>query len=149
MWQRGYRVCFVPSAVAIHFYEFSRNPRKQYLLERNRWITVLTVYPWQALAGALPAAVGFELLVCVAAFAQGWLPDKLRTYRWLVSNRAYLRRRRERVQAENTMSPIEFIRLLSSRIDANGLERPPGLTVLNLALQAYWSAFLRLSPTGR
>ncbi len=35
-WQLGLRVVFVPDAVVLHHYEFSRNARKMFLLERNR-----------------------------------------------------------------------------------------------------------------
>ena len=52
-WQRGWRVVLVPDAVVLHRYEFSRNPQKLFLLERNRLLMVLTVY-----SGRLLAAVG-------------------------------------------------------------------------------------------
>lgn len=143
-WQRGLRVQFEPAAVALHFYVFSRNPMKQYLLERNRWITVLTVFPRPALTAALVAAPLFELLLCGVAAMQGWLPDKLRSYRWLITHRRYLRERRCRVQRESTITDAAFLRLLSSRIEPAGLERPPGLGVLNAVLATYWKVVLKL-----
>ncbi|HEV7898932.1 MAG TPA: glycosyltransferase family 2 protein, partial [Planosporangium sp.] len=36
VWRRGWRVVYVPDAVAVHRYEFSRNEFKFYLIERNR-----------------------------------------------------------------------------------------------------------------
>lgn len=145
MWQRGYRVQYEPSAVALHHYEFSRNPTKQYLLERNRWITVLTVFPRRVLAGVLPALLAFEVPLCALALVQGWLPDKLRGYRWLIARHHYLRQRRRRVQDASRISPAEFCRLLSSRIEPAMLERPPGFGVLNLGLHLYWELFRRLA----
>jgi GT2 family glycosyltransferase len=137
-WQLGLRVRFEPRAVAHHFYAFSRNPTKQYLLERNRWITVFTVFPGPALAAALVIAPFFELLMCALAGSQGWLPDKLRGYRWLIRNRRYLRERRQQVQGVSTISTPDFLRLLSSRIEPAEMIQPPGLSALNLVLASYW-----------
>ena len=144
-WQRGLRVRYEPRAVARHFYVFSRNPSKQYLLERNRWITVLTVFPRRALTVTLPIAPLFEVLVCVVAAAQGWLPDKLRSYGWLINNRRYLRERRRQVQSDSTLSDDAFLSKLSSRIEPTGLDRPPGLALLNVVFHAYWQIARPLS----
>ena len=40
-WRLGLRVVNVPDAIALHRYEFGRNPNKYYLVERNRLIFVL------------------------------------------------------------------------------------------------------------
>jgi GT2 family glycosyltransferase len=141
VWQRGYRVQYEPDAVARHHYEFSRNPTKQYLLERNRWITVLTVFPGKVLAGVLPALLAFEVPLCALALSQGWLGDKLRSYRWLVAHHQFLRQRRRRVQDANRISPAEFCQLLSSRIEPAMVERPRGFGVLNVILHLYWTVF--------
>ena len=144
-WQRGYRVQYEPAAIACHHYEFSRNPTKQYLLERNRWITVLTVFPGPVLAGVLPPLLAFEMPLCALALSQGWLRDKLRSYRWLIVHHQYLRQRRRRVQDANRMLPAEFCRLLSSRIEPAMVERPRGFRVLNFVLQLYWALFRTLA----
>ena len=40
----GYRVVVDPAADVLHEYEFGRNPRKSYFLERNRLVFVLSAY---------------------------------------------------------------------------------------------------------
>jgi GT2 family glycosyltransferase len=144
-WQQGYRVRFEPTAIASHHYEFSRNPRKQYLLERNRWSTVLTGFPRPVLVGVIPAMLAFEIPLCLLALTQGWLPDKLKAYRWLIANRGYLKRRRSRIQGLNTMSAADFYALLAAEIEPAAIERPQGLRLLNRLLHLYWFAFGRLS----
>jgi len=126
-WQRGSRVQFVPSAVARHHYEFSRNPNKQYLLERNRWLTVLTVYPTPLLRLVLPALVMFDVALCIVAFRQGWLAAKLRSWWWLARHRKLIADRRRFVQAESVISVEQFAALLSPRIEPAMIDRPPGL----------------------
>jgi GT2 family glycosyltransferase len=146
-WQRGSRVQFVPSAVARHHYEFSRNPNKQYLLERNRWLTVLTVYPTPLLRLVLPALVMFDVALCIVAFRQGWLAAKLRSWWWLARHRKLIADRRRFVQAASVISVEQFAALLSSRIEPAMIERPPGLHLLNKLLEAYWAVVLRLVKT--
>ncbi|MCW2779212.1 MAG: glycosyl transferase family 2, partial [Frankiales bacterium] len=66
-WQRGLRVVFVPDAVVVHRYEFSRNPLKMYLLERNRLLLVLTLLERRTLLALLPVLVLVEL--CMVALS--------------------------------------------------------------------------------
>ena len=148
-WQRGLRVRYVPNAVALHHYEFSRNPNKQYLLERNRWITVLTVFPRPVLAWVVPAMVVFDLALCAVAAMQGWLPAKLRGWAWLISHRGDLRARRRQVQACSTMTTGEFVGLLAARIEPPVLERPPGLDTVNRVLGGYWALARRRLTESR
>ncbi|MDQ2838976.1 MAG: glycosyltransferase family 2 protein [Actinomycetota bacterium] len=150
-WQRGWQVSYVPAAVVLHHYEFARTPTKQYLLERNRWLTVLTVYPGRLIRLVLPALLAFELALCVLAAVQGWLPDKLRGWRWLLGHRKQIAARRRAVQHQSRISTIEFAELLSARIEPAMIERPPGSAVLNAVLATYWAFVLkRLSdrPVG-
>lgn len=137
-WQAGYRVGYVPGAIAAHHYEFSRTPTKQFLLERNRWITLLTDFPAAVLAVTAPALVAFELAVLVIAARQGWLRDKLRSYRWLLGNLGYLRTRRKQVRSSNALSDRQFADLLTARLEPAVLGPLPGLRIVNAVLAAYW-----------
>lgn len=148
-WQRGMRVRFEPSAAALHDYAFSRNPTKHYLLERNRWQTLLTVYPTAVLAVTLPALLAFELAVLAMATVQGWLPQKLRSYAWLLRHTRALRRRRRQVQVESQLSAARFADLLTPRIELTVLGRFPFLAVLNWALERYWRLARQVLPTSR
>jgi GT2 family glycosyltransferase len=137
--QKGWRVVFVPDAVIDHHYEFSRNANKQYLLERNRWITVLTVFPKPVLALVLPAMVVFELPLAAVALRQGWFIEKARSWRWLVGNARWLWHRRRWVQSQSGLDSAAFAGLLSSRIEPAMIDPPPGLGPLNRILSVYWS----------
>src|SRR5436309_1861373 len=41
-WAAGHRVVYVPTAVVVHRYEFSRNEHKSFLVDRNRMIMTAT-----------------------------------------------------------------------------------------------------------
>jgi GT2 family glycosyltransferase len=142
-WQAGLRVVFVPAATVLHHYEFSRTASKQYLLERNRWLTVLTVYPTPLLLRLLPSLLAFDLALLAVAAVQGWAGAKVRGWVWLVRHARHIRRRRDWVQAASRMRAGDFATLLSTRIEPAMIERPPGTQVLNVVLEQYWRLIRR------
>jgi GT2 family glycosyltransferase len=137
-WLRGWRVLYVPDAVADHHYEFGRSPLKMYLVERNRLVTVLTDYPDRLLRAVLPAMLAMEGLLLVQALLQGWSLQKVRSWWWLARHVQLLRERRARVQAQVTVADSDIAGLLVSKVEPPMMSLPPGMGVVNRALDAYW-----------
>jgi GT2 family glycosyltransferase len=151
-WLSGRTVRVLPDAVADHYYEFSRNPFKMYLLERNRLILVLTTYPSALLRRVLPALVLLEPAFLVLSVLQGWPRQKLRAWGWLLTHPAYLRRRRAEVQALVAVADPDALLggLMRAAIEPPNVPQPPGMPVLNAVLRAYWRvARPRPAATGR
>ena len=67
LWLAGFAVGLEPGARVAHDYEFSKGAEKWFLLERNRWLTVLGVYPRALLALTLPALLFSEIALLVVA----------------------------------------------------------------------------------
>jgi GT2 family glycosyltransferase len=146
--QRGLRVRYCAEAIALHDYDFSRHAQKRYLVERNRWLALVTLYPRPVLVAVIPALLAFEVAMLAMATIQGWLPAKLRGYWWLLQHAAEIRQHRGLAQAANTLSPRDFAQLLSARIEPAMLEPVAGLELLNALLIGYWwcvNTLLRLS----
>ncbi|MGY1841616.1 MULTISPECIES: glycosyltransferase family 2 protein [unclassified Modestobacter] len=143
-WQQGWEVVYVPGAVVAHHYEFSRNPAKWYLLERNRLTMVLSVYSARTLLLLAPPLLAFEVAMCAVAAAGGWLPDKLRGYRWLAAHRRWLSGHRRAVQGARRRSDRELAHLLTAHFDASVLPLPVGGGLLNRLMGAYWAVVRRL-----
>jgi GT2 family glycosyltransferase len=138
VWRRGLRVVYVPDAVAVHRYEFSRNEFKLYLIERNRLMFLATLWGWRALLLLSPALLGLELGMVALAASQGWLGAKLRSWRWLLGHTGHIRRRRRLLQAERTLSDREWMGLLTDRLDTSVIELPAVVGPLNAFMRAYW-----------
>lgn len=134
----GYRIDYIPTARARHHYEFSRNPRKMFLLERNRLLLVLTDYPQQVRRRVLPMLIATEPLFFVLSILQGWFPQKLRAWWWIVRHPSLLRSIRRRVFSGPTLRSEQFADLLVSRIEPTGAPTPPGMPLVNAVLAAYW-----------
>jgi GT2 family glycosyltransferase len=143
-WQLGLEVVYVPSAVVLHHYEFGRNPLKMYLLERNRLVMVLSLYERRTLLLLAPALVGLELAMLAVAAAGGWLPAKLRGYRWLFQERAWLREHRSAVQGLRRRRDRDLAPLLTANFDQQVLPLPVGGGVLNRLMVAYWRVVRRM-----
>src|SRR5207247_2338559 len=98
-WQRGLRCVYVPEAVVVHHYEFSRMHNKYFLIERNRLLVVATLFERRTLGLIAPAWLGMELATLVHAWVGGWAPQKLASWRWLARNLRWVRDRRRSLQS--------------------------------------------------
>jgi GT2 family glycosyltransferase len=146
LWQRGWTVEYVPDALVLHHYEFSRNQLKNYLLERNRLILLLTTYRWRTLALLSPVLALTETAMLASATAGGWLKPKLRSWGWLWSNRAWIRARRRELQRARHVSDHELSRLMTARFDASNIEAPPGVGIYNALVAGWWTLVRGLLP---
>jgi len=137
-WQRGLRVRYVPDAVVVHYYEFSRNALKMYLLDRNRLLFVLTCYGARTLALLAPALVAFELAMAVVALTQGWGGQKVRSWGWVLAHLGWVRARRRAVQGARTVSDRELAALWVDRFAAAAMPLPAAAGPLQSVLAGYW-----------
>ena len=148
-WQRGLRCRYVPDAVVLHRYEFSRNATKLYLLERNRLLMVLTLYERRTLLLLGPALVGLEMAMLAVAVTQGWTRQKVAGWWWLLRHRRALRDRRREVQSARTRRDADLAALLTGDFDPGaetGLTAP---TIVRRAARAYWWAARRALGAGQ
>jgi N-acetylglucosaminyl-diphospho-decaprenol L-rhamnosyltransferase len=139
LWSAGWVVGVEPNARVEHEYEFAKGERKWFLLERNRWWTVLSDYPAAVLALLLPALIGAEIALIAISARGGWLRAKLASQAAVLSEMPSILRRRRRVQAKRTAHAAEFARHLSASLESPylaGLQR----NRLRRLQRAYWGA---------
>jgi GT2 family glycosyltransferase len=137
-WRQGLRVLYVPDAVAVHRYEFSRNDFKMYMVERNRLMFVATIWPGRALVLlALPLA-GLEAAMTLMAAAQGWLPAKARGWKWLWQHRDHIRSRRKALKAEAKVPDAEWMARLTTKVDATVIPVPALAGTINTVVTIWW-----------
>lgn len=136
-WLAGLRVTYCPDALARHSYDFARNPRKMYLLERNRLTTVLSVYPRSLLLRALPVVLLTEPLLFLVAARDGWFHERVDAWAWVLRNVSAIRTRR-RANTARVVDPGALDHVLTSALTQGQFRAPPGMTVLNAAVTHYW-----------
>jgi hypothetical protein len=144
VWLAGHAAGIVPAARVVHGYEFDKGPEKWFWLERNRWRTVLAVYPAPLLALLAPALLAVELAVHAAALRGGWLRAKLRADAAILAGLPVTLRRRRTVQATRRIGTREFADRLTASLDSPHLPQLSDGNPLVRAQAAYWSAVRRV-----
>ena len=118
LWLAGHRVGIVPGARVTHSYEFEKGSSKWFWLERNRWRTVLSVYPAGLLALLAPALLAAELGLLAVAARQGWLAPKLRAQAAAIAGLPRTFARRRMVQSTRRIRATELASHLTSSLDS-------------------------------
>jgi GT2 family glycosyltransferase len=143
LWLAGYGVGIVPAARMSHDYEFDKGPGKWFWLERNRWRTVLSVYPLPLLVLLAPALLALEVVVLATAALDGWLAAKLRADGAVLADLPSTLRRRRTVQATRQVSARAFGSRLTSSLDSTHLPVSPRSRAARIQA-AYWAAVQRI-----
>ena len=139
----GYRVVVDPAADVLHEYEFGRNPRKNYFLERNRLVFVFSAYSARLLVLLGPLLVATELGMAVLALKEGWLRDKLAGWGWLVRSGGLIGRRRRSTQQLRKVRDRELARYLTPVFDPRMIPVAGLLRTANPLVSRYWSLVRR------
>jgi len=135
LWLAGLRVGVEPRARVVHDYDFHKGAHKWYLLERNRWRTVLATYPRALLALVAPALLAAELGLLAVAARDGWLGAKLRSQVATVAGLPRALARRRAVQRTRRIGVAEFAAQLTDALDSPFLPVPRALAAV---VSAYW-----------
>ena len=146
LWLAGHRVGLVPDARVTHSYEFDKGPAKWFWLERNRWRTVLSVYPAALLVLLAPALLAAELGLLAVAARQGWLAPKLRAQAAAIAGLPRTFARRREVQSTRRIGAAELASRLTSSLDSPYLSAA-GSRWVSVPQALYWrlvSAILSL-----
>jgi GT2 family glycosyltransferase len=139
----GYRVVVDPAADVYHDYEFGRNPRKSYYLERNRLFFLLSAYSGRQLALLSPVLVAAELGMLGVAAKERWLRDKVAGWGWLVRNAGTVRRRRRVTQGLRRVPDRQLAEHLTPTFSPGMLPVPAPLRAANPLVRAYWKLVRR------
>jgi hypothetical protein len=142
----GWRARIAPRSVVWHHYAFSRNPKKLYFLERNRYVVLAKNLRVRSLLVLAPFLLAAEVGVLGIALAGGWLPQKLRADAALLSPevRAHVRRERARVRGFRRISDRELARWFTAALEFEGLQGAWLAKALRLPMSLVWRVLRRL-----
>jgi GT2 family glycosyltransferase len=135
----GLRVLVVPDADVLHDYVLERPGRqKEYYLERNRLLFVLTAFSARLLLLLAPVLLAVEAGIVVLAWRQGWLREKVRGWGWLLRYGSWVAAHRRETQALRRRSDRELARFLTPVLDPRMLALPSGVGALNGLVVLWW-----------
>jgi GT2 family glycosyltransferase len=136
---RGLRVVIDPGADVYHDYDFARNTRKNYFMERNRLIFVLSAYSTRLLLVLAPVLVSAEVALVVLAAREGWLRDKLAGWAWCARRPRWLLHHRDETQRLRRVPDRVLARYLTPVIDPGAVGVPLAARLTNPLISAYWA----------
>ena len=135
----GLRVVVAPKADIYHDYDYGRNARKSYLLERNRLVFVLSAYSGRLLAALAPLLVTTEAAMALLAAREGWLRDKVAGWSWCARNAGWLREHRRQTQRLRRVRDRELADVLTPVLSPRMIRLPAVARAANPVMTAYWS----------
>ena len=131
-------------ARADHMYEFDKGPAKWRYLERNRWATLIRVYPAALLVLLAPILFATELALLPISAIGGWLPQKLAAWGDVIRAFPRLMGERREIQATAQIGAGQFAKALTPSLSSAYLGRPGSSRFLGALLGAYWRVVLAL-----
>ena len=110
-----------PAARVDHAYEFAKGGYKWRWMERNRWATIVRLWPAPLIVLAAPALAATELAILAAAASGGWLPEKLGATRDATRSLPRLLRERRAIKRGKAISNADFARPLTADLSSPNL----------------------------
>jgi GT2 family glycosyltransferase len=134
----GLRVVVDPEADVYHEYDFARNPRKNYFIERNRLVFLLTAFSPRLLVLLAPVLVPAELGMATIALREGWFKDKAAGWAWCIRHAGVVAQRRRATQRLRKVRDRDLAGLLTPVFDPGMLPVPRVLRAANPVVARYW-----------
>lgn len=140
----GYRIVSVPKSTIYHDYSFLADKKglefknKFYLIERNRFASVLTCYEQRTLILLLPILLLTEVLLALLSLTKGLLLNKIKSYLWLLTHTHWLIERRLQLLALRKRSDADLLKTDAVALEFGGLNPPRGLPLLNTVYRMYF-----------
>lgn len=140
----GYRVVVDPGADVFHDYEYDRNPRKSYFLERNRLVFLLSSYSVRQLLLLSPVLAATEVGMLALATKEHWFRDKVAGWGWLARNARVVARRRRATQQLRRVRDRDLAAYMTPTFSPGMVPVPALLRAANPVVRGYWKLVRKL-----
>lgn len=137
-----------PSARVDHAYEFAKGAYKWRWMERNRWATLVRLYPGALLVLIAPALLVTELAILAAATAGGWAPEKAGAMRDALRSLPRLLRERRAIKRTRTVGAGTFASWLTADLSSPYFGGVTRAAPVRWGLRAYWGLVRALLGSG-
>lgn len=136
----GYKIILAPQSVIYHKYEFSRSVKMVYYMERNRYLTLFTFYPFYLLIlVGLPGMI-MDLGMLGYSMFGGWFKTEMRIYGYfcLPGTYAKIHRERKKISDLRTVPLRRLARDFVGKIEFQEIANPLLKYLVNPLFNFYW-----------
>ena len=115
----NYKSYYVPKSIVYHHgsAQWKWSGEKFYLLERNRWIALLSNYNTKTIVKLLPSLIIIELVLLVFFTKKKMLIKKLKSYGGILKLTRHIQKRKKEIQEIKTVNEKEILDLFSCTIE--------------------------------
>lgn len=140
---KGYDVKLISNALIWHKYSFSRNKKKMFFTERNRWLFIFKNYSLKTILLLLPILIINDLFVCLLALKDGWLIYKIQSIVsvFMLHHKTLLNRRN--IQKNRAVSDKDLKKFFSTNLNFSEVGIP-ALSIYNKFATIVWNVVSKL-----
>jgi len=115
----NYRSYYVPKSIVFHHgsAQWKWSGEKFYLLERNRWIVLLSNYNTKTIIKLLPSLIIIELVLLIFFTKKKMLIKKLKSYGGIIKLLNHIKKRKKGIQKIRVVDEKEILDLFSCTIE--------------------------------
>ena len=115
----NYRSYYVPESIVYHHgsAQWKWSGEKFYLLERNRWIVLLSNYTTKTILKLLPSLLIIEFVLLVFFTKKRMLLKKLKSYIGILKLSNHIRKRKKKIMGSKEVNEKEILNLFSCTIE--------------------------------
>ncbi len=135
---KGYKTGIVPKSHIEHDYDFQKNDRKWFYLERNRYLFIIRTWPSSVIVVLAPLLLAVEVALWLISLVQGRFWLKVRSSLAFVKVVPFALRSRRELQASRVIGPLEFLDMLAYRIDTPLIDAFARHRFVDAVLGAYY-----------
>ena len=117
---QNFKSFYVPKSIVYHYgsAQWKWSGEKFYLLERNRWLSLLSNYSTKTILRLFPSLIIIELALLVFFTKKGLLLKKLRSYGGIIRMYGHIKNKRKTIEKFRKVNDIEIMRSFSCTIEA-------------------------------
>lgn len=114
----GGKIMYVPESIIYHKFKLSIAPRKEFYLERNRYLILFKNFSLKTLLLLLPSLTVTEIITVAHAVLNGpiYIKGKVKAYAWIINNYEKILQKRHETLGKKKIADKEFFELLDWRI---------------------------------
>lgn len=139
----GFSIRSLYAAKVWHKYEYSKNKKKFFFIERNRLLFMIKNYQAKTLALVFIPFIINELLTLLFSLKGGWTFYKIRSYGSVIVMMPQALKKRRQIQRLRLVSDKELAPFLTAALDFSEANIP-GLSLYGSLLSAYWKIASKL-----
>jgi GT2 family glycosyltransferase len=136
----GGKIMYVPESIIYHKFKLSIAPKKEFYLERNRYLILLKNFSLKTLILLLPALIVTEIVTMGHAILSGpkHVKSKLLAYFWIIQNFKEILTKRHKTLSKKRTTDEEFFGLLDWKIPFEQVIKYP---IMSRTVDAVFNSF--------